>query len=138
MTNACATQPNQFVEEFYRKNISTSDQINQFKNYTIEEQYELYKFGNQVVHPPAIYLASVFAQQGAVIVPYIKGVLVTEEDEVSIRDIVLIFSELAQIKLYDFSKDSELMKLLTQKVYNMKGIWKDNALSELSEIQKQR
>jgi len=135
---ACAMQPNKFVEEFYTKNLSSSDQISQFKNYSIEEQYELYKFGNQVVHPPAIYLARALAQQGSVIIPFIKGKLATEEDEVSIRDIILIFSELAQLKLYDVSNDKELMNLLTQKVNNMQGIWKNISITELYEIQKSR
>ncbi len=126
-------QPSKLVGDFYRK-YTTSEQVSQFKNYGLEEQYELFVFGNEVVHPPATYLAYPFAQQGATIIPFLRKKLEFEKDDVRIRDIVLIFARVAGLKLYDFSKDAELMNLLNQKVNNMQGIWKDVTLKFLSEI----
>jgi hypothetical protein len=135
VSNASDMQPSKLASDFYTKYISTSEQIKQFKNYSLEEQYEIFEFGNQVVHPPAIYLAYPFAQQGAAIIPFLRKKLETEKDEARIRDIALIFARVAGLKLYDFSKDIELMSLLNQKVNNMQGMWKGVTLKFLSEIQ---
>lgn len=135
VSNATDMQPSKTVSDFYRKYLSTSEQIKQFKNYGLEEQYEIFEFGNRVVHPPATYLDSPFAEQGPVIVPFLKMKLEATKDEATIRDIALIFSEVARLKLYDFSKDTELMTLLNQKVNNMQGMWKDITLKFLSKIQ---
>ena len=135
VSNAADVQPSKVVSDFYRNYISTSERIRQFKNYNLEEQYELFLFGNQVVHPPATYLDSPFAEQGPIVVPFLKMKLEATKDEATIRDIALIFSEVARLKLYDFSKDAELMSLLNQKVNNMQGIWKNSTLKFLSEIQ---
>ena len=134
-SNATDVLPSKMVSDFYRNYISASERIRQFKNYNLEEQYELFIFGNQVIHPPATYLDSPFAEQGPIVVPFLKMKLEATENEATIRDVALIFSEVARLKLYDFSKDAELMSLLNQKVNNMQGIWKNSALKFLSEIQ---
>ncbi|MFH0726835.1 MAG: hypothetical protein V2B19_10870 [Pseudomonadota bacterium] len=135
VSNATDVQPIKVASDFYHKYVSTSERIKQFKNYSLEEQYEIFEFGNRVVHPPATYLDSPFAEQGPIIVPFLKMKLEATKDEATIRNIALIFSEVARLKLYDFSKDTELMNLLNQKVNNMQGSWKNIALKFLSEIQ---
>jgi hypothetical protein len=114
--------------------MSTSEQVQKFKNYSLDEQYEIFLFGNQAVHPPAVYLANPFAEQGPIIVQFLKVKLKNARKEVTIRDIVSVFSELARMNLYDFSKDSELMGLLDRKVNDMRGIWKETTLKMISEI----
>ncbi len=128
------TQPSKLVSDFYTKYQSPSEQVRQFKNYSLEEQYEIFEFGSHVVHPPAIYLDSPFAEQGAVIVPFLKKKLEATKNELEILDITQIFSRVARLKLYDFTKDTDLMTLLDKKVNNMQGIWKDVAPKYLSEI----
>ncbi len=134
VSNADDVQPSKLVGDFYRTYISTSEQIKQFKNYSLDEQYELYLFGNQVVHPPATYLAAPFAKQGPIIVPFLKAKLEATQKEVTIRDIAAVLSELARLKLYDFSRDSELMGLLERRANDMQGIWKKIVLDMISEI----
>jgi hypothetical protein len=132
-SNAGGVQPSKMVSDFYH--LSTSEQMRKFENHTLDEQYELYIFGNKVVHPPATYLAEPFARQGAKVVPFLSEKLKAEKDEARIRDIVLVFAEMARLNLYDFSQDTELMSLLNQKINNMQGMWKDVTLKFLSEIQ---
>lgn len=129
-----ASEPSKVVSDFYTKYVSTSEQIRQFNNYSLEEQYEIFEFGNRVVHPPAIYLSSPFAKQGPIVVPFLKMKLEATKDEVTIRDIMSILSEEARLKLYDFSKDTELMSLLNLKVNNMQGMWKGVTVKFLSDI----
>jgi len=135
VSNSTDAQPSKKVSDFFRNYPSTSERIKQFKNYSIEDQYEIYAFGNSVVHPPTTYLDLPFAEQGPIIVPFLKMKLEATKDEVTIRDITLIFSQLARLKLYDFSQDKELVILLHHKINNMQGIWKNTTLKFLSEIQ---
>jgi hypothetical protein len=124
-------KPSKMVSDFFH--VTLSEQVGQFKNYSLDEQYELYIFGNQVVHPAASYLARPFAEQGPVIVPFLKEKLEAAE-EATVRDIIVILAELAYLKLYDFSKDQELMTLMDQRAANMQGIWKETTLEMISEI----
>src|SRR5438105_14068931 len=52
--------------------ISVAEQIRQFRDRSLQDQYDLYIYGNQTVHPPATYLAAVFAERGPTIVPFLK------------------------------------------------------------------
>ena len=125
----------------YEKMISTffkmtsTEQIEQFSGYRLDEQYEIFIFGNQVVHPPAVYLAEPFAEGGVDIIPFLKSKLESTQKDVTIRDIVTIFSEMRRLKIHDFSKDQGLIELIENKVNAMDGIWKDTAQKMVSEIQ---
>lgn len=125
-------QPSKMINDFFR--LSTSEQLNEFKNHNLEEQYDLFLFGNQTIHPPAIYLARSFAEQGSIIVPFLKTKLESTHDEATIRDITAIFSELSSLRLYNFQSDFGLMDLLEQKANSMQGIWKETTLKMISEI----
>ena len=113
---------------------SIDERMRQFPNHTINEQYELYIFGNQVVHPPAIYLAPLFAEQGPIIIPLLRSKLEAAPEELTIRDIVSVLRWMAKLKLYDFSKDLELISLLDKRVRDMNGIWKPITYKMFSEI----
>ena len=125
-------QPSRMIEDFYR--LSTSEQLKVFKIHSVEEQYDLFLFGNQTVHPPAVYLARPFAEQGASIVPFLKGKLIATRDEITIRDITTILTELYYLKLYNFQEDADLLDVLDQKVNLMQGIWKDTTIKMLAKI----
>ena len=120
------------VSDFYH--MSIGEQVQRFKDYRLEEQYELFLFGTLVVHPPAIHLIRPFAEQGPIILPFLKTKLETVQNEWTIYNIIRVFSELARLKIYDVSKDSELKRLIDRKVNNMRGIWKKSALKTISEM----
>ena len=125
-------RPSKVVTRFF--SLSKVERIRQFKGYSLEEQFEIYSFGNRIVHPPATYLAVPFAERGVEIIPFLKKKLEVEKDEAGIRDILLVLSKVAQLNIYDFKKDFELTELLKRKVDSMKGIWKDIAIEFLAEI----
>jgi len=132
VSNAADVKPSKMASDFFH--MPSSDQVKQFKNHRLDEQYELFIFGNQVVHPPATHLATSFAEQGPIIVPFLKSKLKATQEEITVRDIVLVLSRLAQLKLYDFSKDEELMGLLDKRVNDMHGIWKKTTREMISVI----
>ena len=134
LSSTADMKANKLAGDFFQ--MTTSEQVNQFKNYSLDEQYEIFLFGNQVVHPPAIYLSRPFAEQGPIVVPFLKAKLKKTQKEVTIRDIVTVFSELTRLRLYDFSKDPNLMELLDMKTNKMNGIWKETTIQMLSEIRK--
>lgn len=120
------------IEDFYR--LSTSEQLKAFKNYSVEEQYDLFLFGNQAVHPPAIYLVRLFSEKGAEIVPFLKSKLINARDRATIRDITSILSELSYLKLCNVQGDAGLLNVLEQKANSMQGIWKDTTIKMVAEI----
>lgn len=116
-------QESELIRNFFIKTKS-SERIKEFKNYNIEEQYELFIFGNQVIHPPTRYLADPFVERGSTLVPFLKVKLRAAQDDITIHDITYLFLELARTKRYDVSNDQEILALLDQLVQGMRGLCK--------------
>jgi len=126
-------QSNELVRNYLE--IPRSKRHHKFKEYSIKEQYELFIFSNQIIHPPMISLANIFVKQrGKILVPFLVKKLKETKNEVTIRDIFLLFSRLSENKSYDFSKDPELLDLLEKKINGMQGIWKDTTFKMFLEI----
>jgi hypothetical protein len=132
MSSAPDLRPNVMVSDFFQMPIR--EQVKEFREYTLDQQYELLRFGNEVVHPPASYLVSEFAEQGKEIVPFLKSKLKSVQTEVNVRDIVQVFWYLAKSKRSEFLKDQELIDSLGQQVQEMRGIWREYTLSMYNEI----
>ena len=124
---------NKFCHKFFNK-YDSDEQEKQFQNYNIDEQYVLLIYGNQAVHPPVMWLITEFAKQGEIIVPFIRVKLENTNNELTIRDIIYTFEELARLKLYDFSKDPRLMELIEKRANGMKSPWKDIVCNMVSRI----
>lgn len=122
------------AHDFYTNYISISDRKSHFQDYSLADQYEIYIFGNRVVHPPATYLAESLAQQGPKVVSFLKDKVERETDEARLRDILLVLSWSAKLKCYDYSKDPIFTALLKKKVAGMTGIWKNTAVQSLAVI----
>ena len=122
-----------FIRKYFA--MTSSEQIIQLGDFSVEEQYAIFLYGNQVVHPPAIHLARPFAEQGAELVPFLKLQLEGAADEETIRDIVSVLVEMNYLELYDFSNDPELMMLLEEKSNGMRGVWKETTIKMILDIQ---
>src|SRR5690349_7961374 len=71
--------------EFFR--LTTDEQVEKFHNYDLSTQYELLIIGNQLIHPPLIFLTREFAKNGAPAVPFLYDKLASAKKEVTVRDI---------------------------------------------------
>ncbi len=120
--------------DFFRQNLSIDEEMKMFRNYSLEDQYEIYLFGNQVVHPATSYLAEVLAERGVEIIPFLRRKLEDAKAEITIHDIINVYEEMAWLKSYDFSKDLELMDSIEERVDGMKGIYKESALISICNI----
>jgi hypothetical protein len=122
------------VDAFYTK--SLKERISTFPRYSFDEQYAIYLYGNQVQHPPAIYLADPFAAQGKGIVLPLSDRLRTATDDLTIRDIVMVFSAMSRAKTYDVAGDEQLMRLLGESAKKMKDPdWQALVEKELATLQ---
>jgi len=120
------------TREFFR--LPTHDQRDRFGKFDAETQYKLLLFGNDVMHPPALYLATEFAKQGPSLVPSLENKLRNERKEQAIRDIVLVLSEMDGLRVYSVSRDSALMDLLVRRTNEMHGAWREATLEMLAKI----
>jgi hypothetical protein len=119
------------VDAFYAK--SLKERISAFPQYSFDEQYAIYLYGNQVQHPPAIYLADPFAAQGQSIVLPLSDHLKAATDDLTIRDLVMVFSAMSRERTYNVAGDERLMKLLRESAGRMKHSgWKEIVEKEIS------
>ena len=80
-------------------------------------------------------LAGPIAERGAEAVPFFVSKLKVDEDDIAVRDILLIFERMEASGSYDVKADASLMTLLTSKVSEMKDKgWQDTCLKKLERI----
>ena len=122
-----------WIETFFK--MPPSEQIKIFSSYTIEDQYSIYICGNQIFHPPAIYIARPFATQGNLAADFLKTRLLQTKDDLTIRDIVFVFEEMNRQKTYNVRKDGDLMKLIKDRIDGMNNKdWKRTTEEMLQEM----
>lgn len=125
--------PSQAEKEFFRQ--STAVQMRRFDSLDIEQQYRLLVIGNQVIHPPALYLTERFAKRGAEGGEFLVGKLASTKSETSIRDIVAVFAEMQRSGTSDVRSNAKAMALIQAQVSSMKGQWALTTRRMVEEIQ---
>lgn len=116
----------------------TTTQMAEFSSLDIDSQYAVFICGNQVREPPSIHFATPFAKEGKSVVGFLKSKLVTASGDLTIRDILLVFSEMSRRKTYNVAGDADLIKVITEAVGRVKDpYWKKTSEQSLSEIQQQ-
>ncbi len=84
-------------------------------------------------------LANPIAERGATAVPFLLGQLNSKPDDITLRDILLIFETMANSKSYDVKSDAALMTTLASRVSGMKDQgWQDTCLKKLQRIKDSR
>jgi hypothetical protein len=125
------------IDMFYSRPLK--EQLTAFPSYAFDDQYAIYIYGNQVRHPPAIYLARPFGAEGRKVVQPLSLALNQASDDGTIRDLVLVFSEMNSQMAYDVASDQQLMQILTEAVARMKNQgWKNISTKELQSIRAAR
>lgn len=122
-----------WLDTFYKKPLK--ERIDTFGSYDLGSQYQIFVCGNQMIHPPAIYLDESFAKEGSSAVPLLRKKLIQADDDLTVRDIVLVLAEMNYQHAYNVAKDPGLVKLMVAKVNGMHDQeWKDIAQSKLDKI----
>lgn len=125
----------ELAKTYFRK--SLKDTMTDFGGFEVEKQYAIYICGNQYIHPSAIHLAEPFAREGEKVVGFLKARLQEASDDFTVRDIVLVFTEMSRQKTYDVVGDNDLIRILRKKVASMKDLdWQQLSEKNLNEISK--
>jgi hypothetical protein len=120
-------------EEFFAK--PTKEQLVDFGTYDFNTQYNIYIYGNQNLEPPSLYLVRPFARGGARIVQPLEGRLAEAPSEPTIRDIILVFAEMNDLRNYDVAADEPLIQAMRRSVASMTdGAWKQMCERKLNRI----
>lgn len=123
----------QAAREFYRQPVI--EQQKSFRHHHLQDQLDLFFFGNQVRHPPALYLAQCFALNGTPAVELLRSKLKEDNGDLTVRDIAMLLSTIDAMGKYDVVADSQLMALLKQKIAKMQDDgWRDTAERKMNGI----
>jgi hypothetical protein len=95
--------------------LPTQQQDAEFEKQDFDTQYKIYIYGSQEIEPPDMGLAWVLAKQGGKIVQPLEAKLEAADDDLTIRDIVLVFAAMSQLETYDVAGDKPLMQKLLEK-----------------------
>jgi len=94
--------------------------IDRVRQYSLEDQYKIFRYGNDVVEPPLLGLAKPIAERGAAAIPFLMRQLNAEQDDTTLRDLLLVFQEMKASESYDVKADVVLMDTLDKRVAAMK------------------
>ena len=105
-------------EKFFAQPPET--RLERLRQYPLEDQYKIFRYGNDRREPPAIGLAKAIAERGASAVPFLVRQLDSKPDDIAVRDLLEIFETMANSKSYAVSQDPALMATLEAKVSEMR------------------
>jgi hypothetical protein len=108
----------QWTTTFFREPMPK--QMSDFARFPVDTQYAIYLCGNQIIHPPAMHLGTPFAAEGGAVVPFLKQKLSQARDDITIRDIVRVFTQMQVQKTYDVIGDRELITLMNSSIAKMR------------------
>ena len=101
------------------------------RQYSLEDQYRIFRYANDVVEPPLFGLAKPIAERGAAAIPFLQEQLNAQSDDTTVRDLLLIFQERTFLTSYHVKGDSVLMSTLDMRVAAMKDTEWRNVCSKM-------
>jgi hypothetical protein len=120
-------------KDFFDK--SPGDRVERLRQYSLDDQYKIFRYGNDHIEPPTMSLAPPTAERGASAVPFLVDQLKATTDDIAVRDIVLIFETMEDSGSYNVKADTALMRVLGSKVSGMKDRdWQAICLKQLQGI----
>jgi hypothetical protein len=112
------------------------DRLERLRQYSLADQYKIFRYGNDFKEPPAMELAGPIAERGAAAVPFLVDQLNASADDIAIRDILLIFERMQSSGSYKVNADIHLMGVLASQIFGMKDKdWRATCLAHLQLLQ---
>jgi hypothetical protein len=93
--------------DFFGGEITTRNQ--RLATYSLDEQWHIFLYGNQVIHPPATGLAQVLARQGETALRFILGKLESSRNDLDYRDSMVVFQMMQWHGDYAICANGEVM-----------------------------
>lgn len=133
-TSHHARLPEGFSNEFFW--MPEQQRNAEFEKHDFDIQYRIYIYGSQEIEPPVIGLAWQLAWEGGRIVQPLEAKLESADDDLTIRDIILVFRVMNDLRTYNVAGDKSLMEKLREKATAIKDpswwIITENNLHEIS------
>jgi len=121
-------------EAFFDK--PAHSRLERFANYSLEDQYKIFRYGNDRIEPPVMELAEPIAAKGKTAVPFLRAQLQRAKDDLTVRDILRVFQTMARLRTYDVKSNAPLMNDVRSKVAEVKnGPWGDTCVKMLRRLE---
>ena len=102
---------------FFREPVGT--RVERFRQYNLQDQYKIFRFGLDRREPPNFELADPIAEKGEMVVPFLLEQLNGTPDDQTVDDVIVIFEAMARLKAYNVSRNAGLMATLTSRMLEM-------------------
>jgi hypothetical protein len=107
-TTSC--QADSIEERFFEGDILT--RLERLETYPLEQQWRIFLYGNQVIHPPITGLALPVAKQGKAALTYILRQTEQSQNDLDFRDSLVVFQSMQRRGYYDVCGDEEAMQAI--------------------------
>ena len=123
----------QLEKDFFK--LPLSERVERMRQYSLEDQYRIFRYGNDRIEPPDLSLATPIAERGAAAIPFLTKQLKSSDDDLAVRDILWVLWTMLRLKTYDVRQDREVMDLLERRIRGMKSqYWQGSARERLEQI----
>jgi|SRR5579859_7598402 len=110
----------QLLDNFFYKQ-PRETRLERMRNYSLADQYKIYRYGHDKLEPPALQLATPIAEKGSSAIPFLLQQLRSDKDELAVRDILYLLREMMSMNTFDARKDPILMQTLSDRVRELKN-----------------
>ncbi len=129
----CNDQGSQLERNFFKQ--PRVDRVAKMRDYSLEDQYKLFRYGNDKIEPPQLELANPIAEKGASVIPFLTDQLKSSTGDFAVRDILLILRTMLRFRTYDVKRDAALMSVLETRISAMKNAdWQAFCRGDLENI----
>ena len=99
-------------------------EIERLRHYSLEDQYKIFRYGNDRIEPPRSQLARPIAERGVEAIPFIMKQIDSDRSDIALRDTLQILADMARMKTYDVKSDASLMTILESRILMATTSWK--------------
>lgn len=107
---ASACRAETVEKDFFEQSIPT--RMERLEHYSLEQQWDIFRYGNQVIHPPPTGLALPIAKRGKPALDHILGQLEQSGKDLDFRDSLVVFQTMQWGGHYDICGDSTAMAVI--------------------------
>lgn len=127
---------NKLEREFFFKEPAAT-RMDRLRQYSLDDQYRIFRYGNDRFEPPLTGLAKPIAERGQLAVPFLLEKLDPHADDITVRDVLSLFEAMGALKSYDVKSDARVMDTLRSRVSTMKDReWKAVCSKMLGRIER--
>lgn len=109
----------QLEKDFFKH--PRAERVERLRHYSLQDQYRIFRYGNDKIEPPDLELANPIAERGAGAIPFLTEQLKFSTDDLTVVDIMLILRTMVNLKTYDVKRDAALMGILETRISKMKS-----------------